>query len=84
MSKPKKMHRYGTITKSAVVHDEVCESTATTADEDAASDIVGDTKTSNAKEEKDTCKSELQLLPPPTSWFQPEQQTDSYMQSRFI
>lgn len=81
MSKPKKMHRYGTITKSAVVHDEVCESTATTADEDAASDIVGDTKTSNAKEEKDTCKSELQLLPPPTSWFQPEQQTDSYMQS---
>ena len=79
MSKPKTMNRYGTTTQSAA-HDEVCESTTvTTADEDVASDIVGNEKTCNEQEE--TCKSDLQLLPPPSSWFQPEQQTDNFIQS---
>lgn len=76
MSKPKTMHRYEAPTQSAA-HSEVCESTVTTAGEDIVSDIGGDAKTCNEKEEIGTCKSELQLLPPPTSWFQPEQQPDS-------
>ena len=70
MSKPKTMHRYEAPTQSAA-HSEVCESTVTTAGEDIVSDIGGDAKTCNEKEEIGTCKSELQLLPPPTSWFQP-------------
>jgi len=53
---------------------EFCESTATTADEHATSDIVGDTTSKNQK-------LALQLLPPPTSWFQPEQKTDSDLES---
>lgn len=77
MSKPKTMHKYNASTQSAS-NGEVCKSTATAVDEDVVSDTVGDSTTCNEKEETDaTCKSELQLLPPPTSWFQPEQHIDS-------
>ncbi len=77
MSKPKTMHKYSVSTQSAF-NGEVCKSTATTAEEDVVSDTVGASETCNEKKETDaTCKSELQLLPPPTSWFQPEQHIDS-------
>lgn len=77
MSKPKRMHKNNS-TAQSTFNGEVCKSTATAVDEDVVSDTVGDSKTCNEKEETDaTCKSELQLLPPPTSWFQPEQHADS-------
>lgn len=72
------MHRYHASAQSTAHGEALCE---TTADEDVVSDtIAGGTKTCNEKEERDTCKPELQLLPPPTSWFQPEQKPDSCCQ----
>ena len=66
------MHNHRASTQSTS-NGEVCKSTATAAEEEVVSD-----KICNEKEETDaTCKSELQLLPPPTSWFQPEQNIDS-------
>lgn len=77
--KPKMMIRYGTTTQSAA-HIRDCEESKVDAEDEngEASEILRDTKTRNKMMEKDLCsKSELMLLPPPNSWFQPEQQSNS-------
>ena len=64
------MHHYRTPIQFTADDGQVCESTVKSADEGADSDISGDGRSCVEKIGREICKTELQLLPPPTSWFE--------------